>query len=66
MIKNDPGIERKQTLDLCLKILHQIRCFMQCLMIDEKLCWLLYNSTIVIYEICKNLTSVGHSQKVNN
>lgn len=62
--KDDPYLERDESLKACLKILHGVRAFMQCLMSSEKYCWLQYNATIVIYEICCKLMGSGHSIKV--
>ncbi|XP_048011696.1 cilia- and flagella-associated protein 54 isoform X3 [Megalobrama amblycephala] len=47
-----------------LSILGFVRILMQAVLPDESLCWILYNGSLHMYNICRFLMSAGHSSQV--
>ena len=61
----DPGLLNVESVPQCIVILKGIQTFMQCLLVNESFCWMVYNCTIVIYSICRSLMMASYSIKVN-
>uniref|UniRef100_A0A8C2G273 Cilia and flagella associated protein 54 n=1 Tax=Cyprinus carpio TaxID=7962 RepID=A0A8C2G273_CYPCA len=47
-----------------LSILGFVRILMQAVLPDESLCWILYNGSLYMYNICRFLMSAGHASQV--
>ncbi|KAK7149598.1 hypothetical protein R3I94_009044 [Phoxinus phoxinus] len=47
-----------------LSILGFVRILMQAVLPDESLCWILYNGSLHMYNICRFLMSAGHASQV--
>ncbi|KAG1953321.1 cilia- and flagella-associated protein [Pimephales promelas] len=47
-----------------LSILGFVRILMQAILPDESLCWILYNGSLHMYDICRFLMSAGHASQV--
>ncbi|XP_026065483.1 cilia- and flagella-associated protein 54 isoform X3 [Carassius auratus] len=56
-----PDQSRVQNL---LSILGFLRILMQAVLPDESLCWILYNGSLHMYNICRFLMSAGHASQV--
>ncbi|KAL4227140.1 hypothetical protein ACF0H5_015113 [Mactra antiquata] len=61
---SDPKLQNGQNVLNCVKILSFLRMVTQCILPNEKLCWLVFNGTVHIYSISRSLMSLGHSAKV--
>uniref|UniRef100_A0A671L187 Uncharacterized protein n=1 Tax=Sinocyclocheilus anshuiensis TaxID=1608454 RepID=A0A671L187_9TELE len=48
-----------------LSILGFVRILMQAVLPDENLCWILYNGSLHMYNICRFLMSAGHASQVH-
>ncbi|XP_078090725.1 cilia- and flagella-associated protein 54 [Mustelus asterias] len=51
----DPKLLKQESQRKCAGILKFLRLIMQVALTKEPLCWLVYNGTIYIYNICRNL-----------
>ena len=65
LISRDPGLLNIESVPKCLIILKGIQTFMQCLMVSESFCWMVYNCTIIIYSIGRSLMMANYSAKVS-
>lgn len=61
--KADPDFLRPDSSDFCLKTLKGLQTFMQCIQKYEPLCWMLYNCTIIMYQMCRKLMACNNSAK---
>ena len=60
----DSGLLDVESVPQCIVILKGLRTLMQCLMVNESLCWMVYNCTIIMYSISRSLMSANYSVKV--
>ncbi|XP_015482778.1 cilia- and flagella-associated protein 54 isoform X2 [Parus major] len=60
----DRNLQNRESLQTCLSVLASLRLTMQVALPQENLCWLIYNGTIHIYTICRQLMVMGQSAKV--
>ncbi|XP_029453389.1 cilia- and flagella-associated protein 54 [Rhinatrema bivittatum] len=60
---SDVNLKGEDSVKKCLSILSLLRLNMQLVLPQEHLCWLIYNGTIHIYNICRHLMRLGHSLK---
>ncbi|ELU16988.1 hypothetical protein CAPTEDRAFT_224115 [Capitella teleta] len=60
----DPKLQNSHSVDHSVIILKFLRLMTQVILPTEKLCWLVYNGTIRIYQISRHLMTKGHSSKV--
>ena len=61
----DPKLQNLQNLERCVEQLKFLRMLTQIVLPKERLCWLVYNGTIHIYNISRHLMSLGHSASVS-
>ncbi|KAM6292902.1 cilia- and flagella-associated protein 54 [Porphyrio hochstetteri] len=61
---SDRNLQSQESLQTLFSVLSSLRLTMQAALPQENLCWLIYNGTIHIYTICRQLMTRGHSAKV--
>ncbi|KFQ28517.1 Uncharacterized protein C12orf55, partial [Mesitornis unicolor] len=61
---SDRNLHNQESLQTCFNVLSSLRLTMQVALPQENLCWLIYNGTIHIYNICRHLMMRGQSAKV--
>lgn len=61
--KTDPDFVRADSIIKCVDTLKGLQVFMQVIQKYESLHWMLYNCTIICYQMCRKLMSSGNSIK---
>uniref|UniRef100_A0A8C5X8S0 Uncharacterized protein n=1 Tax=Malurus cyaneus samueli TaxID=2593467 RepID=A0A8C5X8S0_9PASS len=64
VFSTDRNLQNPESLQTCLNVLTSFQLIMQEALPQENLCWLIYNGTIHIYTICRQLMMRGQSAKV--
>ncbi|XP_048196523.1 LOW QUALITY PROTEIN: cilia- and flagella-associated protein 54 [Perognathus longimembris pacificus] len=60
---SDINLQNKESVKKCLNLLYSIRLIMQVALPQEHLCWIIFNSTIYIYTICRKLMVIGQASQ---
>ncbi|XP_075253946.1 cilia- and flagella-associated protein 54-like isoform X5 [Convolutriloba macropyga] len=59
---NDRSLQSKHSVENITQLLIQLRTASQLCLPLERLCWLVYNTTVHIYNICRHVMIYGHSR----
>ncbi|KAG9490483.1 hypothetical protein GDO78_006036 [Eleutherodactylus coqui] len=60
---NDASLQNAESVKKCLNILSFLQLIMQVVLPQEHLCWLIFNGSLHIYNICRHLMALGRSSQ---